>query len=171
MSRVPGQRPGLSWRVRLLLLAGLIGVLAIYGGSVLLSTTRDRVDQIDTAPVEAAAVAACTALRVNLDARPAMPPAPSDGQRSARVDDDAALVTSFVEQVQRAGDAALDADAPARVWLADWQMLIDARRAFAASGFVGTFSVPVADGQPITRRMNDIGVDACQVPRSLVDSP
>ena len=164
-------RPGLSWRVRLLMIVALLATIGIYGGSVLLSTTRDRVDQIDTKAVESAATAACTTLRVELDALPPLPTTASDDERDARIRLQAAALERFTDRVERVGPRALDQDVPTRTWLGDWAGLLQARQDFAATGFTGAFAVPVEDGQPITRRMDAIGVDACRVPQSLLDSP
>lgn len=151
--------------VLLLVLAGVL-TLGVYVGSFLLSTTSDRVDQLDSPAVREVAQQACTDLRVAVDALPPVPPDADRTERIARVDRLSAIVAAFDEQVRQVGEQALDADEPARSWLADWASLISSRQQWAQAG-TGAYEVPVEDGQPITRRMDAIGVDACTVPAGL----
>lgn len=160
-----------STRTKLLLLVTGIGIIAVYAIAVLLSTTKDRVDQIDSKAVEDVAGPACVTLRTDLDALPALPAGASNGERSARVAEQAAVVDRFVTQVRTVGDAALDADSPTRTWLGDWRTLVQIRQDYALAGFQGTFAIPQDEGLPITQRMNDIGVSSCQVPQSLETAP
>ncbi len=150
----------------LLVVVGVL-ILGVYVASFLLSTTSDRVDQLDNPPVMDAASRACTDLRVAVDALPPLPSGATRSERLARADAQGVLVDRLVQQVQQVGDAALDADVPARSWLADWKTLASSRKSWARDG-TGPYAVPVRDGQPITRRMDAIGVDACTVPAGLV---
>lgn len=154
-----------------MLLLTMVGVLAVYLASFLLSTTSDRPDHLDSEVLRELAAPACLALRTELDALPDLPSDATLEQRRDRVVEQEQLVGRFVEQIGAVGDAALDEDEPARAWLADWQTLITIRQDYAEAGFTGEFAIPVEDGQPITRRMNDIGVDACEVPPGLLTAP
>ena len=153
-------------RTALLLAVVAVFVVAVYAGSFLLFSTNDRVDQLDTQPVREVAAPACTDLRLAVDALPPLPSGASPADRLARVEQQRALVERFIARVEQAGDAALSADEPARSWLADWQTLVDSRERWVRDA-TGPYAVPVEDGQPITRRMNAIGVDACTVPVGL----
>lgn len=154
-----------------MLLLTMVGVLAVYLASFLLSTTSDRPDQLDSEALREVAAPACRALRTELNALPTLPSDATLEQRRDRVAEQEQLVGHFVEQIRLVGDAALDDDQPARAWLKDWETLVQIRQDYAGAGFVGEFIIPIEDGQPITRRMTDIGVDACQVPQGLIDAP
>lgn len=154
-------------RTALLLVVVAVLVVAVYAGSFLLFTTKDRSDQLDSQPLREVAAPACTDLRLAVEALPPLPADAGQDDRLAQVDEQRALVDRFVARVREVGDAALDADEPARAWLADWQQLIDTREDWANGPSGVPYAVPVEDGQPITRRMNAIGVDACTVPAGL----
>ncbi len=148
----------------------VVGVLtvAVYVVSFLLLTTDDRPDQLDTEPVVDVASQACSDLRVDVDALAPLPASATAAQREARVREQDRLVTRFLDQVRAVGDEALDADEPSREWLADWELLAQARRAVLAGG---TFVEPVLDGIPVSDRMERIGVEACRVPQGLTTPP
>ncbi len=150
------------------MLLALVAVLVVvvYAGSFLLFTTKDRVDQLDSQALRDVAGPACTDLRLAVDALPTLPADASRADRLARVGEQRVLVDAFVDRVQQVGVEALDADEPARSWLADWQTLVDSRERWARDA-MSPYAVPEQDGQPITRRMNAIGVDACAVPVGL----
>lgn len=158
-------------RTKLLLLLSAVALIAVYVAAVLLSTTEDRVDQLDSDVMKDAAAPACITLRTAIDAMPALEPGASTEQRSTRVTEQAGVVQAFVEQVRRVGDEALDDDVPAREWLGDWEALVRVRTDLAATGFTGAFALPQDGDRPITDRMNDIGVSACQVPTGLTTAP
>lgn len=158
-------------RFKLILLAVTLATAGVYAVAFVLSTTDDRVDQIDTQVVRAAATAACIDLRTAVDAQPALPAGATEKQRETRTQEQAVLVRQFSDQVRAAGDEALDADVPTRQYLADWEALAASRVAYARGGFAGTYAVPVANGEPITMRMDRIGVSACAVPQGLTVAP
>jgi len=152
---------------KVLVVLAAVGTLAVYGGSVVLSTTGDRQDTFDTAPVRDRASAACTALRLEVDAQQPLPDGAAQDLRLARLTEQDALVSRLVADLRGLGPAVLAADPPAEQWLADWEQLAAARRAYAGTGARGTFTVPVEDGLPITDRMDRVGVPACVVPTGL----
>lgn len=158
-------------RTRLLLLLAGAATLAVYGAAFVLSTTRDRPDQIDTQAVERVATDACVRLRVAVDALPPLPAGADLAARGARVGEQQQLVQRLVSDVEAVGPAALDEDVPAREWLGDWQVLVQARRAYLDAGGTGPWSVPVLDGRVVSERMDGIGVDACKVPDGLKAAP
>ncbi|MCW2623225.1 MAG: hypothetical protein JWL64_2827 [Frankiales bacterium] len=159
-------------RIRTTVLLGAVAVatLGLYVTSLVL-TTQDQAATFDTDPVTTAAKAACTSLRSDLQAMPLLPPGSSLEVRQARVRDQSARMRLLVTQVQAVGDRALDDDRPSRQWLRDWDTLAGAREAYAAGGLVGAFTVPLVDGQPLTRRMSDIGLRPCIVPPELTTAP
>lgn len=158
-------------RTKIVLALTSVGLVAIYTTAVLLSTTRDRVDQIDSDALRPVVRSACIDLRTATDALTPLGADASEQARQDRVSEQADLVAEFLEQVRGAGDEALDDDRPAREWLTDWETLLAARTTFADDGFQGDFGVPVQDGRPITDRMNDIGVEECRVPLGLTIAP
>lgn len=164
------ERPSGSGRTRLLMMAVTIALAAVYAGSVLLAT-RDQQGQIDSKEVKPAAEAACSGLKSGLGALQ-LPQTPTGVlERVALVDEQAALVDRFVAEITEVGDKALQEDVPSLTWISDWRALVQARRDFAAGGFVGNFSLPIVAGEPITRRMDAIGIASCMVPQSLRESP
>jgi hypothetical protein len=160
-----------SARTKVLLLLSAVALVAIYVTAVLLSTTSDRVDQLDSEVMEDAAGPACITLRTELDAMPLLDPLASKEQRATRVAEQAAVVQRFLAQVRAVGDAAIDDDEPAREWLGDWEALLRARQQAAASDFTAAFEVPRDGERAITERMNAIGVSACRVPTGLTTAP
>lgn len=71
---------------------------------------------------------------------------------------------------QQVGEDQLHDDQPSLAWLHDWESL--AHRAAAAAesldaGPPADLGVPLVDGQPITDRMNRVGL-TCQVPPALI---
>jgi len=158
-------------RTKALLVLVAAGTIAVYATAFALSTTNDRPDQIDTDAVVQVATDACIRLRLGVDSLP--PPAPQAplAARRDRVAEQSRLVARLVADVRAVGRPALDADVPTEQWLGDWTALAQAREAYVDGGAVGTFSVPVQDGRPISDRMDAIGVDACRVPDGLKASP
>lgn len=160
-----------SLRTKLLLALSALALGAVYVLAVVLFSTKDRVDQLDSDALKAVAGPACLTLRGTIDAMPVLPPGTSNADRSARVDEQAAAVERFVAQVRTVGPQALADDSPAESWLADWESLIRIRKEVAASDFALPFQIPMGGDDLVTRRMNDIGIDACQVPMGLTTAP
>lgn len=158
-------------RTKVLLLGAAAATVGVYVGAFLLFTTDDRPDQIDTAAVEQVATDACIRLRVAVDAAPPLAAGAPLDARQARVGEQEQLVARLVSDVQSVGPQALDEDVPAREWLADWQVLVQARRAFLDAGGAGGWALPVLDGRVVSERMDGIGVDACRVPDALKAAP
>ena len=154
-------------RTKVLLLGTGVFTIAVYVTAFALSTTKDRPDEFDSEALERATSSACASLRVDVDALPPLPAGAPEQARLGRLEEQDRLVRRFVAQVEAVGPAALDADVPGREWLGDWDRLADARQAYAAQGATGPFVVPMADGEPITRRMARVGVPACVVPNGL----
>ena len=86
----------------LVVLAG-VATVGAYAGMFLLSSTRDRVDQLDVEPVRSVATAACTDLRVAVDALPPLAPGAGAAERQARVAEQGRLVDRLVQQVRAVG--------------------------------------------------------------------
>ena len=154
----------------LVVLVGLATVSA-YVGMFVLSTTRNRPDHLDVEPVRSTAAAACTQLRVDVDALPPLPPTATPGQRQERVGDQLQLLDRLVAQVRAVGPEALAADEPALDWLEDWAALRRARQAWADAGATGPFTLPLVDGRPLPDRMASVGVEPCLVPTALTIAP
>jgi hypothetical protein len=144
--------------------------VAIYAGSVFL-TTRDQETRLDSDTVTAAAKSACTSLRTDLEAMPVLPPGSAPPVRQERLVAQAARVREFVAAVEAVGGKALDADRPSRAWLADWEALAAAREAYARDEPTAAFQVPLVAGEPLTRRMSEVGLPECVVPEVLSATP
>lgn len=157
-------------RTRALLLVALAVTIAVYVTAFLISTTRDRPDQIDTEALVDVVNAACIDLRTEVDAQPALPPGAGPKARRERVDEQGRVIAAFLDQVRTAGEPVLDADVPARAWLADWEALQTARETWAERA-TGAFTVPVVDERALDSRIESIGVDACVVPEALTVAP
>ena len=156
---------------KVLIVVAAVGTLGVYGGSVVLASTGDAQDTLDDRPVRDRASAACTALRLDVDAEPPLPPSATREARLARLAEQDRLIARLVADVRGLGQPALAEDVPAEQWLADWEQLAAARRAYAQAGAQGGFTVPVENGQPLTYRMDRIGVPACLVPTGLTIGP
>jgi len=156
---------------KVLVVLAAVGTLAVYGGSVVLTGIRDGQDTLDSRPVRDRASAACTALRLDVDAEQPLPSSAGRDARLARLAEQDRLVARLVADVRGLGPAALAEDVPAEQWLADWEQLAAARRAYGEAGAQGAFVVPVEDGRPITYRMDRVGVPACVVPTGLTIGP
>jgi hypothetical protein len=82
-----------------------------------------------------------------------------------------AAVTAMVAQVRGLDRDLLADDQPTSAWLADWETLVQARERHAADLAANGrphFVVPTVDGEPLTNRMNSVGL-TCEVPRLLID--
>lgn len=158
-------------RTTVLVLVAAAATVGIYGSAFALSTTDDRPDHLDVDPVSSTASAACASLRADLDALPPLAPGAPPAERLDRLAVQDRAVRALVTTVRGVGQEALDADAPAEDWLADWERLAAARRAYAEAGAQGPFSQPVVDGRPLSDRMSGVGLDACRVPASLTAAP
>lgn len=154
-------------RTRTLLLLVGVATVAVYVGVFLLATTDDRQDQFDDETVRSAVSTACAALRADVDALPLLPERASQVERRARVQEQDRLLGRFLALVRAVGPA-LESDAPGPQWLADWESLAAARRAWPGTG---GFAPPAADGRPITQRMEAVDLDACRVPIALTTAP
>lgn len=110
---------------------------------------RDHVESLDSRPVREAAQAACSEMRAAVEADPGVETAMS-------------AAAAMVGRLRALGPEVLRADIPAEAWLDDWDRLLAARRAGQP--------VPVEDGVPIHRRMDELVKDLreCQVPRVLI---
>lgn len=154
----------------LLVLVG-VATVGVYVSFFLLDTAKDRPDTLDVDPVRSVASTACTRLRADLDALPALPPTATTQERLDRLAVQDAAVRGLVQEVRAVGEPALRADVPAEQWLADWTTVADARRAYAEAGATGSFTAPSADGRPLADRMGRVGVPACAVPVALTVAP
>jgi hypothetical protein len=169
----PGGDRGTARTVLLLALVGVF-LVVVYGGSVLLSTTRDRPDQFDGDTVPTAAARACRTLVGALATLPPLPGSATPMQRADRAVTQDAAVRRLVADVGTVGPDALRKDSPGEQWLADWTRLADGRDAAAAqlrAGRPATWAVPVEDEHPISDRMGAVGVPECAVPRALTSLP
>ena len=82
----------------------------------------------------AAATAACTELRTAVDALPRCRRARRATRRQRGSPSRRGWSTRLVQQVPSVGPQALDADVPAEEWLADWQVLVQARAGLPHAG-------------------------------------
>lgn len=158
-------------RTKVLLLLVAAFTVGVYVWSFALSTTKDRPDELDTAPVKTAAATACDRLRSGLAALPALPAGAPAADRTARVEEQDRQIAQLVTAVRAVGRRDLDRDLPATAWLADWEALASARQAYGAAGASGPFTPPIADGKPLPERMGRIGVPSCAVPAALLAPP
>ncbi|MFE9955155.1 hypothetical protein [Micromonospora sp. NPDC005299] len=174
----PGARPAPSGRGNAgwwVLGAVLVVVIAVGGVVVFCAglwtyANHDRPELIDNPPVSEVAESACARMRATVVAKAAPPDAPVDAQvRSIREQN--AAVTVMVAQVRDLDRDLLADDRPTTAWLADWETLVEARERYAADLAAGRrphFVVPTADGEPLTDRMNSVGL-TCDVPPQLID--
>ncbi|WP_203727454.1 hypothetical protein [Paractinoplanes durhamensis] len=130
---------------------------------------HDRIELIDLPVVADRADEACTTMRAAVAVSAA--PAGSGVEarvRTVRAQD--AAVAVMVARVRELGPEKLADDHPAASWLADWEDLVAVREKYAddlAAGRAVSLQVPVTDGVPITRRMDEVGL-LCRVPAQLV---
>ena len=129
---------------------------------------HDRLELIDRPDVVDRAEKACRKLHRAIDAvssEVALDKAERIGQENAQVE-------LFVANVRSIGAKALDDDRPANAWLDDWANLAAARSSYAArlrtTPDVGPPPVPKVEGVPITRRMQDVGIN-CTIPQGILD--
>lgn len=83
------------------------------------------------------------------------------------------IVAVMLEHIREIDEEILAADEPALGWLADWDELLESRKAYAAdvsSGASPEFEVPLdADGDEIITRMDWASEPECYVPETLYD--
>ncbi|MDO3701780.1 hypothetical protein Q3W71_08815 [Micromonospora sp. C28SCA-DRY-2] len=156
---------------------GLVVVSAVCGVVVFCAglwtyANHDRPELIDDPPVSEVAESACATMRATVAAKAAPPGAPVDARvRSIREQN--AAVTAMVAQVRGLDADLLADDRPTTLWLADWETLVQTRERYAADLAAGGrphFVAPTADGEPLTDRMNSVGL-LCEVPPQLLDLP
>lgn len=138
-----------SKNVALLVAGGSLVVAALWVVGPFVFADRDDTESLDTRAVREAAEAACTEMRAAVDG------AGGDEEAANRA------AEAMVARLRALGPETLGDDRPAEAWLADWEALIAARRAGEP--------VPLEDGVPIHRRMDELVKDmrVCQVPPEL----
>ncbi|MFF4879355.1 hypothetical protein [Micromonospora sp. NPDC000668] len=174
----PGARPAPSGRGSAgwwVLGAALVVVIAVGGVVVFCAglwtyANHDRPELIDNPPVSEVAESACATMRATVAAKAVPPDAPADA-RARSIREQNAAVTAMVARVRDLDRDLLAGDHPVNAWLADWETLVEARERYAADLATGRrprFVVPTADGEPLTDRMNSVGL-TCEVPPQLID--
>jgi hypothetical protein len=151
--------------------AATVVVVGVYAASVFLTPTRNKDTRLDDSTIRDTAKTACLRLDAGLAGQPRLPESASVAERQAQIAAQSALIAALVQRVEQLPAKTLDDDPPARAWLSDWRALAKARDDYAAGGLVGEFTVPLEQGSPITRRMSDVDIDACTVPRALLTAP
>jgi hypothetical protein len=149
-------------------------VLAITVVSVTLAglwrfATQDRPEVVDQPTVVRTANAACLIMRKGVHRLAAVPESGIAKRVAAmRAQNDEVLL--MVDRIRALGYDVVSQDLPLQTWLNDWERLVGAREAYAASLLAGRprqLALPEdGDGEPITTRMNDVGLD-CTVPVEL----
>jgi hypothetical protein len=154
---------GQSVRVTRASKRGLIVVLAVgaaglWAFGMWSYMTHDRVGFIEDSAIVEAAGRACAQMQREIV---------QAGEKASLPERDIAeneAVLAMVDRIRQVGSDVLDDDKPSEAWLADWERIVEART-------TGD-TVPTADGQPITERMNDVargsGIDVCHVPPQLL---
>ena len=155
--------PARSKRITILVLLfmGIMGSLWVIGPIVF--SGRDDPTAIDSKKVRPTVSSACTQLRSDLSALPAGMAA---GER-AEAENRAA--EQLVATVRGLGPDTLAKDAPVEQWLADWELIVAARRQAVRDG--KRFAPPVANGAPVNVRMYSLvrsGLEKCDVPPALL---
>ncbi len=152
----------------LLLVLGAAGTLG-YG--LWLYANHDRPELVEDPTIIEVVLPACRTMTAAVQGAAVPTDAPTaDRVASLRQQDRA--VRAMVAAVEALGPERLAGDLPTPAWLADWQRLADAREAAAddlADGARTTWTVPTTEGQPITDRMDTVGL--CPVPAELLPSP
>ncbi|MEI8410411.1 MULTISPECIES: hypothetical protein [unclassified Kribbella] len=118
---------------------------------------HDRADFIDDPVVEDAISAACTTMTDEVRAA-VVPHDAAVAIRVAAIRRQNEAIWDFVDAVHKVGDQRLDGDLPSRAWLTDWKSILSLRERASvdlAAGGEASYAVPLVDGSPITRRMND----------------
>lgn len=155
-----------------LILVVAVGGVVVFCAGLWTYANHDRPELIDNPPVSEVAESACATMRATVAAQAAPPGAPVDARVRAIREQNAA-VTAMVAQVRGLDRDLLADDRPTNLWLADWETLVEARERYAADLAAGGrphFVVPTADGEPLTQRMNSVGL-ICEVPPQLLDLP
>ena len=142
-------------------------VIALSGWGMWVYMNHDRLELIDRPDVVQRAERGCARMTAALHA--VNGPDSAGGAEEIRREN--AIIDAFIASVRGLGREALDDDRPSEAWLDDWQRLRDLRAAFAqevADGSATAPAIPTEDGEPITRRMNDVGI-LCEVPPEVLD--
>lgn len=162
---------GHRWRHWVAVLS-VVGALLLVGATLTALwryATHDRPEVIDHPLVVRTTNAACLVMRTTVH-QLAPPPEAQVAQRLAAVEAQNSAVAEMLARIRALGSERVAGDAPLTSWLGDWESLLRARQAYAASLRSGRplpYRVPRDDaGEPITTRMNDVGLD-CTVPREL----
>ncbi len=146
-----------------LVLASTLMVSALWVVGPYVFAGRDDKSSIDSPPVRQRALAACTEMRARLDTLAA------GGDPVVRAEAENRAVEDMVARIREFGPAVLAQDVPTETWLGDWDRLLAARRRATATG--SSFSMPQADGAPVSLRMFDLvkgGLRPCDVPDELL---
>ena len=130
---------------------------------------QDRPEVVDQPTVVRTANAACLIMRKAVHSLAAVPEA-GIGHRVAAIRAQNDEVLLMVDRIRALGYDLVSGDLPLQTWLNDWERLVGARESYAASLLAGRprqLALPEdGDGEPITTRMNTVGLD-CTVPLEL----
>ena len=135
---------------------------------------EDASQTLDTPAVVTAARTACAKLDDDLALLPTAAPGMSRDLVAERVVAENAAITAFVATLSAVGDDALAGDAPALMYVNDWERLVTARNGYAAdvtAGGPARLRLPPDEyGIEITDRMRD-AAPWCPVPDRLASPP
>lgn len=144
-----------------------LGFVGILGYGLFIYANHDRIELIDDPQVIDVILPACQAMTTAVKSAAISTDAPTEDRvASLRRQDQA--VEAMIAAVRDVGPDRIANDLPTEAWLADWQRLVDAREDYAAvlsAGKQKSWTLPTANGAPITTRMNT--VDMCTVPVEL----
>ncbi|HEY7718374.1 MAG TPA: hypothetical protein VH915_06415 [Pedococcus sp.] len=149
-------------------------LLALAGVTVTLGAlwrfaNQDRPEVVDHPRVVRTANAACLLMRQAVHGL-SVPVDAGVAKRVAAIRAQNGEILLMVDRVRSLGEDLVARDVPLTTWLADWERLAQAREAYAArlqAGAPRPLTLPEdIEGEPITQRMNAVGLD-CTVPPEL----
>lgn len=133
---------------------------------------QDQPDVIDSPLVVRTSNAACLIMRKSVHslAPPAEAPIPERVEAILQQND---AVNLMLDQIRRVGPDRVAGDVPLPEWINDWEALVRARKDYAdalGAGRQKQLELPVdAEGVPIIKRMNEVGL-TCTVPPELTST-
>ena len=146
----------------------VLGFVGIFGYGLWIYANHDRLELIDDPEVIDVILPACQTMTTAVNSAAVSTDAPAEDRVAALRQQDLA-VEAFIASVHSVGRDRIANDRPTQAWLDDWQLLVDAREVYAdglKSGGQEGWTVPTADGAPVTTRMNTVGM--CAVPAELI---
>ncbi|WP_182376887.1 hypothetical protein [Nocardioides sp. WS12] len=152
--------------VALLLGSAVVAAMAFYHYA-----STDHLGVLDDPDVVEAIDIACSRMEESVRASAPLPNDSATAVAAAMRNQNTAI-TAMIGDIRSIGTDKLAGDHPAEAWLADWEILIDLREAYADAltrGERPVLTVPMTDGLPITTRMDDAA--DCRVAAALAKPP